>query len=127
MRIVRKQMRSRRGEGLSVPQFRALWVIDHNRSACLSDVAEHIGSSLPSTSRMVAALVDSALVRRKTDSCDRRQCCLELTPRGEAVLKIAWGHTHLVFAQRLAGLSGAQRSIVVQAMDLLRSVFVKDV
>ncbi len=127
MQVIRQHTRRRRSAGLSVPQFRALWIINHNGSACVSDVAEHIGSSLPSASRLVAALVDHGLVGRKTDVCDRRQCRLGLTMDGGAVLKKAWAGTHDFMAHKVAALSGPQRRAIVEAMGLLRNVFGKDV
>src|ERR1700676_1265517 len=89
MWAIRRQMRSRRADGLSVPQFRAMILIEENPSACLSAVADHLGSSLPPASPLGGGLSPIPLRPRHTDASDRRHCCLALTPRGQAVLKSA--------------------------------------
>ena len=53
MRAIRKEMRSYREAGLSVPQFRLLIYLNRNEGVSLSDVAGHLGLSLPAMSRMV--------------------------------------------------------------------------
>src|SRR5262245_17026004 len=93
MWYVRKQMRSRRAKGLSVPQFRTLVTLDRYPSAPLSSVAERLAASLPTVSRMVSGLVSQGLILRKSSTADRRQVSLALTARGKAVLQAAWGGT----------------------------------
>jgi DNA-binding MarR family transcriptional regulator len=123
MRCIRQQFHSRRWPGMSVPQFRALWLIGEKPSACLSAVADHIGSSLPSASRLVAGLVAHSLVTRKIDLTDRRHCCLALTTRGRAALKAAWDETHEYIVREVASLTTPERSTIVEAMALLRAAF----
>src|SRR3954447_10301930 len=48
MWFIRQHMRRHRTRGLSVPQFRALVLIDRFPEASLSAIAEHLGSTLPS-------------------------------------------------------------------------------
>ena len=47
MRTIRGQMRSHSAAELSVVQFRALAFLNRRAGASLSDLAEHIGLSLP--------------------------------------------------------------------------------
>src|SRR5438105_4236858 len=86
MWFVRNHMRRRRARGLSVPQFRTLVLLRRNPSAPLSAVAEHLGCSLPTASRLVTGLVSKGLISRRTGSGDRRQLALELTDKGQADL-----------------------------------------
>src|SRR4051794_1070087 len=86
MWFIRQHMRRHRTRGLSVPQFRALVLMDRFPEASLSAIAEHLGSTLPSASRLVTGLVDKGLVVRESSSTDRRRVSLFLTPRGRAVL-----------------------------------------
>src|SRR5512137_2718402 len=87
MRIIRAEMRRHRTADLSVPQFRTLAFIDRNVAASLSDVAEHIGLTLPSMSKIVDGLVMRKLVTRQTHPTDRRRMTLALTPRGQTALQ----------------------------------------
>jgi DNA-binding MarR family transcriptional regulator len=89
MRAIQAEMRSARTRGLSVPQFRALAYIDYHPGASLSDVAEHVGLTLPSTSKMIDGLVARELVARDVCAVDRRRIALALTERGRSVLDSA--------------------------------------
>src|SRR6186997_2824996 len=86
MWFIRRQMRKHRSHGLSVPQFRALCHIDRFPTASLSIVAEHLGSSTPSASRLISGLVSRGFVKRNECADDRRQIALMLTPRGRTAL-----------------------------------------
>src|SRR5512136_939151 len=87
MRTIRAEMRRHRTADLSVPQFRTLAFIDRNVDASLSDVAEHIGLTLPSMSKIVDGLVTRKLVTRQTAAEDRRRMMLALTTRGRSALQ----------------------------------------
>src|SRR3954470_22241366 len=73
MWFIRREMRHHRTGGLSVPQFRALCLLDRYPTISLSNVAEHLGSSQPSASRLITGLVSRRLVKREESSDDRRQ------------------------------------------------------
>src|SRR6476646_5956198 len=81
MRFVRKHMRSHRTEGLSVPQFRTLLALGLTPPMRLSAVADFLGASLSTTSRIVSKLVKKGLVTRGECARDRRQVDLRLTSR----------------------------------------------
>src|SRR5207245_354836 len=85
MWFIRSKMRQQRTRGLSVPQFRALCLLARFPTATLSHVAEHLGSSQPSASRLISGLVARGLVARKESSDDRRQISLVLTAKGKTV------------------------------------------
>ncbi|MGH2504870.1 MAG: MarR family winged helix-turn-helix transcriptional regulator, partial [Ktedonobacterales bacterium] len=53
MREIRTRMRQSRGAGLSVPQFRALGYLRRHPGCSLTEVADHLGLSVPATSRLV--------------------------------------------------------------------------
>jgi MarR family transcriptional regulator for hemolysin len=123
MRAIRTELRRHRTADLSVPQFRTLAYIDRNADASLSDVAEHIGLTLPSLSKIVDGLVTRKFVTRQTHPTDRRRMTLALTTRGLNALEASRAATRACLAEELATLSDRQREIVVQAMEILRPVF----
>jgi DNA-binding MarR family transcriptional regulator len=123
MHFIRYQMRRHRQAGLSVPQFRALIYLSHNENASLSDIAEHLGLSLPATSRMVELLVKRGWMRRRSRSSDRRCICLSLTGRGRAVFEAALEATQVALRQRLKALSAGEVSLVSGAMQVLTRAF----
>jgi MarR family transcriptional regulator for hemolysin len=123
MRTIRTEMRRHRTADLSVPQFRTLAFIDRNADASLSDVAEHIGLTLPSMSKIVDGLVTRKFVTRQTAPDDRRRMTLALTARGQTALQSSRAATRACLAEDLAALSDRQRETIVQAMQILRPVF----
>jgi DNA-binding MarR family transcriptional regulator len=123
MRTIRAELRRHRTADLSVPQFRTLAFIDRNADASLSDVAEHIGLTLPSMSKIVEGLVIRKFVTRQTHPTDRRRMTLTLTARGLAALQASRVATRACLAEKLTTLSDRQREIIVQAMGILRPVF----
>ena len=123
VRAIRTEMRQHRGADLSVPQFRTLAFLQRQPGASLSDVAEHLGLTLPTMSKMVDSLVARKFVTRETHSTDRRCIRLAVTARGQASWLAARQSTQAQLARQLADLSDAQRSTVAQAMEILRPVF----
>ena len=123
MRAIRAEMRRHRTADLSIPQFRTLNFINRQADASLSDVAEHIGLTLPSMSKIVDGLVARKFVNRQTHPTDRRRMMLTLTARGLTALESSRAATRACLAEDLAALTDRQREIVVQAMEILRPVF----
>ncbi len=124
MRLIRSKFREQRAAELSVAQFRTLAFIDIHDGISLSDVAGHIGLTLPSMSKMVDGLVNRKLVSREMHSSDRRRICLALTDAGKKELKSSYNHTHEYLAQSVATLSESERDAVLQALSLLQGLFV---
>jgi len=126
VRHIRELMRGHRLRGLSVPQFRALALLSWSPKACLSNVADFVGSSLPAASRMIDGLVERKLVERRECNNDRRQISLALTNRGRAIFHDSRRATQKQLAERLTGLTGAERKTVVEAMQILSQIFGTD-
>ncbi|MGD0204875.1 MAG: MarR family transcriptional regulator [Dehalococcoidia bacterium] len=123
MRALRAEMRRHRSADLSVPQFRVLAFVDRRRGATLSEVAEHIGLTLPSASRMVDGLVARKRLTRGISPSDRRFVALALTAQGRSRLESARRATKFRLAGMLKGLSVEERLTVFRAMEVLRPVF----
>ena len=120
--FIRTQMRPHR-KGLSLQQFRALVLVDRHPEASLSDIAEQLAASLPTTSRLIAGLVAKGMVARKGCSDDRRQLELAITKLGREMLDSAWAGVQKKVEQELAPLSEAQLKTLQDAMNTLQSVF----
>lgn len=123
MRTIRAEMRSHRAADLSVPQFRALVFLARVDGASLSDVAAHLGLTAATTSVMIDGLVERGQVIRQVHPEDRRRITLGLTASGQAAMAAALQTTRARLAERLTALPDAERLAVVEAMQVLRSVF----
>jgi len=123
MRNIRREMRNNRGSDLSVPQFRSLAYLSNNEGTSLSDVAEHIGLSLPSASKLIDGLVNRKLVLRKPSEDDRRRIMLSLTQEGQTTLQSAVQATETYLTRVLAALPENECAEVLHAMQILRPLF----
>jgi len=123
MRYIRTEMRSRRMRGLSIPQFRTMVFLYRNEGASLSEVANNIGLTLPSASKIVDALVERKLVSRTVLSGDRRYISLRLSKLGRSTLMQARRGAEASLAEKIASLSSSQQAVVSEAMQALASVF----
>ena len=123
MRVIRGELRKHGARELSVPQFRTLNFLSGHKGASLSEVAEHIGLTLPSMSTLVDGLVTRNFAVRRTHADDRRRVTLELTERGQSTLRTARDATQDYLAEQLETLSSEDRNTVTKSMHVLRSVF----
>ena len=123
MWFIRRQMRQHRTRGMSVPQFRTLVMLDRYPTASLSAVAENLGASLPTASRMVSGLVSKGFVARKAHPTDRRQASLVMTAKGRSALNTARQATQDGVAREIERLTDADRATITRAMGLLADAF----
>jgi DNA-binding MarR family transcriptional regulator len=123
MRSVRGEMRSHRGHDLSVPQFRTLTFVNRNPETSLSELADHLGLTLPSVSKLVDGLVNKKLITRRESTTDRRRLTLSLTKPGEDILRVARQATQDHLKNVLCTLSADELSTIIRAMSLLHPLF----
>lgn len=119
MWFVRRQLRSRRAKGLSVPQFRVLLLVEKGGRAGLSDICNNLGVSMPTASRIVTGLVDKGFLDRQEPVGDRRCRPIRLTTVGQAALKKAWNGAHEAMADVLINLTPVEAKQMTDAMRLL--------
>lgn len=124
IQAIRVEMRRGRGSDISIPQFRTLRFIQVHPDLSLSHLAEHLGLTLPSVSKLVDGLVKQKLVTRKESTADRRKLTLVLTQTGAAIVDSARADARTNLAQKLKDLTENDLEIISQAMQLLRPIFV---
>jgi DNA-binding MarR family transcriptional regulator len=123
MQSIRAEMRRGHGSDISIPQFRTLRFIQRNPDSSLSDLAEHLGLTLPSVSKLVDGLVKQRFIDRDESTRDRRRLTLVLTESGEAIVNLARAGAQANIAKALKHLSRAELEIIQQAMQLLHPLF----
>ncbi|MEA4857293.1 MAG: MarR family transcriptional regulator [Solidesulfovibrio sp.] len=124
MQDLRRTMRSHSAPDLRVPELRSLAFLRHSPGSNLTDLAEYIGVSLPSMSKLVDALAFRGLIDRQSDPGDRRRVRLFLTEEGTAVLTKAREAVKTAFAAKLARLRPEDVATVTTSLGLLRDLFV---
>jgi DNA-binding MarR family transcriptional regulator len=123
MRLIRAHMRRHRGSDLSVPQFRALAFVDANAGASLSALAEHVGLSLPATSRLVEGLVQKGMIVRRVPRGNRRLVALTISAHGQRTVSAARQATVKRLTEILAPLGGGERVAILRALRTLHHEF----
>lgn len=123
MREIRRLMRSHRGAELSVPQFRALGYVRRHPACSLTAVADHLGLSVPATSRLIEALVGAGYIVRQASASDRRFIALRLSEQGERIQVTARAAALQSLAAMLEPLEAAERASIVEALEPLRQIF----
>jgi len=124
MQSIRVEMRRGRGMEISIPQFRTMRFIQRNPDSSLSDLAEHLGLTLPSVSKLVDGLVKQKLISRKASIEDRRKITLLLTETGTSIVDSARANARANLAEKIKSLSDADLETISQAMQILHPIFV---
>ena len=123
MRVIRGEMRRQRGPSLSIAEFRALSFIGAHEGTGLSAVAEHVGLSLPSTSRIIDNLIENSLVLRSPSPHDRRRLFLSATDQGRLDMERMRSAAGRHLRARVGRIDASAQTEMVRALRGLREVF----
>ena len=123
MCVLRAELHACQPAGLSLPQFRALVYVDRHPDASLSEIAEHIGLSLPSLSKLMDTLVQRCDVRHDVATDDRRRACFCLTPDGHRTLAAVRDEIQQRLMPLLAAYSVDEQAQILAVMQLLFHTF----
>jgi DNA-binding MarR family transcriptional regulator len=121
MRTIRHEMRRQRPAEISMPQFRALRILEHHPESSLSQMAQCLDLTLATTSKLMDVLEKHDLVSRVGCPTDRRKIMLTLSAHGMATLAQMRLATETRMAEVLARLGADDRASVEQAMRALRA------
>ncbi|HLO28304.1 MAG TPA: MarR family winged helix-turn-helix transcriptional regulator [Anaerolineales bacterium] len=124
MQSIRIEMRRGREADLSIPQFRTMGFIQRHPDSSLSDLADHLGLTLPSVSKLVDGLVKQKLISRQESTVDRRRLTLVLTPNGESIVNSARAGALAHLTRIMSCLSNDELATIHRAMELLNPLFV---
>jgi MarR family transcriptional regulator for hemolysin len=115
-------MRSQRAPDITIPQFRTLTFVNRNADTSLSEVAEHMGLTLPATSKLVDDLTRKNLITRQDQPTDRRKIKLNLTPKGLQIMETC-RNAALTHLSTKSCKHQTADSNYVQAMETVHSLF----
>lgn len=104
------------GDRISPGQLRTLTLLDILSTANLAELAEDLGVSASSTSRLVDRLVEAGLVLRRTSPRTRREIELSLSPSGRDLLTELDRHRLGELTAALEVLPRGRRREVVAAL-----------
>lgn len=123
MGALRGHVRRHRPAGLSLLQLQALAVVRREAGCSLSALAEQLGLSLPTASKLVATLVRRGFAARAVARTDRRRRTLRLTAAGRAAIGAAHRLMRGAVARALARIPAAERAAAVRGVRILAGLF----
>jgi DNA-binding MarR family transcriptional regulator len=104
---------------LTMPQLKALLLVDSASGASHGEIARGLGVGLSTVTGIVDRLVEHGLVERYTDPDDRRMSRVRVTDIGSELLDGLWATRGERLGQALASLSQQERSNLQNALQQL--------
>lgn len=119
MGLMRDEIRKHRPTELSEAQFRILVFLGRADGISLSELADDLGTGLPTVSKLIDGLVTRNLVNREVCPEDRRRVRLALTKVGKEILHNVMEYAKGGVVRMLADLSAEETSVVSRALIIL--------
>lgn len=114
-----RQLRQHAVGSFTPTQLSVLGSIHRHGPLSLGDVAVHEHLSLPTISKVVAALEADGVVERLSDDRDRRVCLVATTPSGALWIEDTRARRDAWLAARLAGLPAADQALLAAAVPVI--------
>ncbi|HEY7931463.1 MAG TPA: MarR family transcriptional regulator [Acidimicrobiales bacterium] len=104
-------------DDVTLPQYRALVVTGTRGAQSLASLAEALGVTPATATRMCDRLVRKRLIKRSHDAHDRRSIRIELTPRGRDLVTKVLERRRQEIRSILESMNLPQRALVVEALQ----------
>lgn len=108
--------------GLTPSRLAALVILGKHGPMRVGDLARELNIAVPSASRLLDVLAESAFVERRDDPTDRRAFLVSLTADGARILEDVRAEGIHELAGHLASLPAAQRAAVEAALPALEAL-----
>ena len=108
-------------EEVTLTQYRTLVVLASRGPQNLAGLAEAVGVTPATATRMCDRLVRKDLIRRRTERDDRRQLRVALTAKGRSLVDAVTGRRRQEIARIINEIPVEQQAVVVQALGRLAS------
>lgn len=104
---------------VTMPQFRALVLIDMNEAMTVARLADALGVVPSTATRMCDRLVAKHLISRTADRTNRRKVTLRLQPRGRRLIEESTAQRTREISTLLTAIPAASQSELAHALGLL--------
>jgi len=108
--------------GLTPSRLAALVILGKHGPMRVGDLARELNIAVPSASRLLDVLAESAFVERRDDPTDRRAFLVSLTADGARILEDVRAEGIQELAGHLASLPAARRAAVEAALPALEAL-----
>ena len=104
---------------VSLPQFRALLVLERVGPCNAGGLAEHLGTHASTVTRICDRLVALGHVSRELQPGNRRSVALDVTPAGRALVRAVRRHRARELGAMLSAMEPAEREQLTAALPSL--------
>lgn len=118
MRLLRREMRLNIKDQLTIPQFRLLLRLSHQPSS-QSDLAEWLGVTAPTMSKMVDSLLKNQLVTREYVEDNRRKQKISLTTKGKKLIEKQQKAAIAMFSKKIEKLTKNEKEKLSEGLKIL--------
>ena len=125
-RLGRRLVHTHPDAGMTPSRLTALGALEAAGPLRIGGLAEILGTSPPTTSRLVEVLYERGLVTRTPDPDDHRATRIALTAEGAALLHALRRCTTDALARRIDDLTGDRRAALVAALPVLEQIALPD-
>jgi DNA-binding MarR family transcriptional regulator len=125
-RLARRLVRAHPDAGMTPSRLTALAALEAAGPLRIGGLAEILGTSAPTTSRLVEGLHERGLVARTPDPDDHRATLVELTEDGATLLHAQRRCTTDDLAHRIDDLAADRRAALVAALPVLEQIALPD-
>lgn len=106
--------------GLSLTQLRALAATESAQACSLSMLAEDLGISVSTASRLVDRLVAAGVIDRRTSEINRREVTLRVTSSGRRLLRHHQSNRIEIFADLLRALTAREARALLLGLEAVQ-------
>lgn len=107
------------GEEVTLTQYRSLVVLASRGPQSLGALAEQLGVTPPTVSRMCDRLVRKQLILRRAEPSDRRQIRVALSARGRRLVDEVTGRRREEIARLLSSMSAEEQTSLATSLQRL--------
>jgi len=108
-------LRSLGSAEITLPQYRALVLLDDRGEQNVGDFAEHLAIHPSTATRLCDRLHTSGLIERATSTRSRREVTIGLSPKGRALVRRVTKRRREELRGIVSSLSAAERTALVTA------------
>lgn len=108
-------------ETITIPQFRTLVILSARGAVNVATLAGLLDVQPSTTGRMVERLVTAGLINRRAHPDSRRELVVELTPRGQEVVRTVTAHRRNEIARVVASMPQRERHGLVRTLTAFTS------
>ena len=123
MHFIRSEMRNHAKGQLTVPQFRILLKLNRHENITHREVADWLGVTPATLTRMIDTLVDRKLAIRQIAPQDRRKIRLVATQKGKAISQKYRERVNCLIQDKIEALNRNDKTKLFEGILILSKLF----